>query len=161
MTMSPRIGLAALTLMLLPPGAVQAQESGQEEAGPPPRVDTELVFEREVFSYPTFDRRNPFQTLVSSDAGPRFEQMQLTAIIYSPEPGQSMAMLAAGRTNQASSAEGVARTGRTQRLRVGDRWGNVRIVEIRERQVVVVVEEFGLTEQRIMELPTRGQGGSR
>jgi hypothetical protein len=87
--------------------------------------------------------------------------MQLTAIIHSTEPGQSMAMIAVGRTAQGGGAEGVARTGRTNRLRVGDRWGNVRIVEIRRRQVVVVVEEFGLTEQRIMELPTRGQGGSR
>lgn len=164
MTMKPRLGLLALGLILVLPAAASGQDEGQEqEAGPqtPPPLDTRLVFEREVFSYPTFDRRNPFRTLLSSEDGPRFEQMRLEMILLSDEPGESIALLSAGRIGAPASAEGTVRRGETHRLRVGERWGNVRVIEIRETEIVVSVDEFGITEQRIMQLPTRGQGGSR
>jgi hypothetical protein len=138
-----------------PPVAAAAQEE-------PPRVgDPRLIFEREVFSYPVFGRRNPFKSLVAEGAGPRFEQMRLEMIIYSEDPARSMALLSAGRRGAPAAQPGSAPRGQSARLRVGERWGNVRIVAIRPKQVVVAVEEFGLTEQRTMELPTRGQGGSR
>ena len=43
-----------------------------------------LVFEREVFNYPRYERRNPFAPLLSGDeAGPRFEGSSCSVIISS------------------------------------------------------------------------------
>ena len=47
----------------------------------------------------------------------------------------------------------------TYRVRRGDRLGNIRILQIQGTRVVVEVEEFGMREQRIMELQRPGQGG--
>lgn len=144
--------------LLAAPGMGMAQE----EQEPPPRQETNLVFEREVFSYPSFERRNPFATLLANPAGgPRFEQMRLEGIIFSEAPGQSIALMSAGRMGAPNPDAPGRAVGQSARLRVGEQWGNVRVREIRRNQIVVDVEEFGLIERRTMELPTRGQGGSR
>lgn len=137
------------------PAGLSAQATTGEQAGPPrpAREATELVFEREVFTYPTFERRNPFRPLLGGDAGPRFESMSLQGIVYvSENPSESMALMRAGGGGETQA--------QSRRLRAGERWGNVRVVEVRRSEVMVEVEEFGITEQRIMQLPTRGQGGS-
>ena len=72
-----------------PPPAAQEQRAARLEA---PRT-AELVFEREVFDYPPFPRRNPFVALVAAQGGPRFEQMRLRGIIHSDKPGESVALL--------------------------------------------------------------------
>ena len=56
-----------------------------------------LVIEREVFAYPQYDRRNPFRTLLSADGGgPRLENLLLLGILYSPFPGESIALFGEG-----------------------------------------------------------------
>lgn len=152
------VWMAGLALLGAAPAV--AQEPGDTTPPPVRAPDAQLVFEREVFAYPMYERRNPFVSLVANQAsGPRFEQMRLEGILYSPDPSFSLAVFSANR--RAATAETAGQVGQVRRLRVGERWGNVRILEIRSREVVVEVEEFGLTEQRIMTLPTRGQGGSR
>ena len=169
--MRPRLTttLLAFTLVLVAAHPAAAQEeqvamtSPGQEPGPQsleaPR-STDLMFEREVFDYPQFTRRNPFVALVAAEGGPRFEQIRLRGIIHSEEPGESVALLGIGTVTEQSGATQVApgATGRSRRIRVGGTWGNVRILEIRRTEIVVQVEEFGLTEQRIMRMPTRGQG---
>jgi hypothetical protein len=153
----------ALTAGLLWPGASSAQQgsAGEPQTQAPPEVqDPQLVFEREVFSYPTFRRRNPFAPLLSDAAGPRFESMRLELVLYTADPRTSLALLSVGRLVGLAGEAGDA-GGMTARLRVGERWGNVRVLEIRPNQIIVEIEEFGLTEQRTMDLPARGQGGSR
>lgn len=152
--------LIAAALLVLPAG-LRAQ--GQQTPPPtPPQTSpdsVELKAEREIFAYPGFERRNPFRPLTSSDGGPRFEQMRLQGIIYSAEPGRSVATLTAGG-GQRISETGVQNVrGQSARLRVGQSWGNVRVVEIRPDRIIVEVEEFGLSERREMRLQTRGQGG--
>ena len=141
--------LAAMGVFL--PAAANAQQ-------PPPPDSAALVFEREVFSYPTFERRNPFVRVLSgSEGGPRFEELQLNGVIFSPNPDLSMALF--GPRGGGEEA-GQQRARRAFRARRGDQLGNVRILEIQMTYVVVEVEEFGMTEQRIMELQRPGQGGS-
>jgi hypothetical protein len=137
---------------VLVPGSLEAQQ--------PPRPDSAaLVFDREVFVYPTFERRNPFVRVVSgSEGGPRFEELQLQGIIFSPNPDLSIALFGPRGGGEGADAQQQAR--RAFRARRGDQLGNVRILEIQRTRVVVEVEEFGLTEQRIMELQRPGQGGS-
>ena len=141
--------LAAMGVFL--PAAANAQQ-------PPPPDSAALVFEREVFAYPTFERRNPFVRVLSgSEGGPRFEELQLNGVIFSPNPDLSMALFG---PRGGGEAAGQQRARRAFRARRGDQLGNVRILEIQKTYVVVEVEEFGMTEQRIMELQRPGQGGS-
>jgi hypothetical protein len=121
-----------------------------------------LVFEREVFTYPTFQRRNPFLALTADNqGGPRFEQLRLMGIIFSEIPSESVAIIGTSTVNM--SEDGATVTvldGLSWYLKVGQSIGNLRIVEVRRDQVVVEVEEFGLTEQKIMQLQTRRMGGT-
>ena len=134
---------------------------GQETppTSPPQQVpdSVDLVFEREIFVYPRYERRNPFTPLIAGDrAGPRFEELQLIGVVLSTNPENSIAVF--GPSVRAGVREGA---GRSYRVRRGDTLGNIRILEIQQTRVVVEVEEFGLTEQRIMELRRPGQGGIR
>lgn len=153
------LALAALALVAVPAMA--------QDAPPTPPADTsvvELVLLREAFSYPAFERRNPFATLTSAaEGGPRFDQMRLQLILHVAEdPSRSIAVLAAGggeSMNTITAAVEMER-GQVRRMSVGERWGNVRVVAIEPDYIVVDVTEFGLAERREMRLQTRGQGGS-
>ena len=151
-------GLLALALLAHAAPAVEAQGGEQTPPPPPPaqQADTaDLVFEREVFVYPRYQRRNPFVGLLGGDQdGPRFEDLQLIGVVFSSDPAASIAVLGP-RDGSAARGEG----GKVYRLRRGQTLGNFRIVEIQRSRVVVVVDDFGMTEQRIMELPRPGQGG--
>ena len=150
--------MVAGAMIALPP-SLSAQEPQQ---APPPRRDSvELRAEREIFAYPGFERRNPFRPLGATEGGPRFELMRLQGILFSREPGRSIATLTAGGGSMMTDTGVQQVRGRSARLRVGQRWGNVRVVEIRQDRIIVDVEEFGLLERREMRLQTRSQGGSR
>ena len=85
--MSHMSGLQLLVALLAVAAPVAAQET-PAPPGPPP-APAELVFDREVFEYPSFQRRNPFRTLVGNVAGgPRFEQIRLRGIIWSADPAR-------------------------------------------------------------------------
>ncbi len=128
---------------------------------------TQLIFEREVFSYPVFQRRNPFQGLLTVDTGgPRFEDLRLTAIVMSSVSGQSVALFTMGQVSAQPGglSPAVQTNQRALRARVGDRvgGGNLRVVEIQARLVVIEVEEFGVTQRRTMRIARPGgQGGPK
>ena len=88
-----------------------------------------------------------------NDTEPRFEELVLLGVIYSTDPAASVALLSVD-TQQGATA-------RTFRVRRGDRLGNTRVLQIQRTRVLVEVEEFGLTEQRALEVKRPGQGGSR
>lgn len=137
-------GLLVLVGLAAEPAAAQQQRPAQGAQATPTQQDTvRLVLEREVFSYPTFQRRNPFRALTGRDDGPRFEDLVLLGVIQTADPGASVALL---------GLRGGAEGGRTYRVRVGERLGNSRILQIRRQEVAVEVEEFGITETRILQL---------
>ena len=141
------------------PGAVWAQNP----APPATQDSTEFSFEREIFEYPQYARRNPFAPLLSAEGGgPRFERLVLLGIVLSGDGANSVALFGEGTRTAVSDTEvTVEVTGATYRLRIGERVGNTTVRDIQRHHVVVDVEEFGLTETRIMEMPNRtaGQGG--
>ena len=153
--LSPRRLILGCSVMILLASPVGAQDT-PPQTPPRPRPDSvALVFEREVFVYPQYQRRNPFAPLVSGDeAGPRYEGLQLIGVIYSADPEKSVALFGP-RTDLAADPSLV----RTYRVRRGDQLGNIRILQIQETRVVVEVQEFGMREQRIMQLQRPGQGG--
>jgi len=137
---------AVLPLLALPV-AVVAQDPQQ----PAPPTETELVFEREVFRYPAFTRRNPFLGLDAADAGgPRYEQLSLIGIMFSPEPSASVAVMSTGGVEVAEDGTLSAIEGDAYYLKVGQSIGNVTVVEVHRDRVVVEVEEFGLVDRRTM-----------
>ena len=146
------LGLGFLVFSVSPIGA---QDTPPPDP-PPQRPDSvDLVFEREAFFYPRYERRNPFAPLLTGDeSGPRFEEIQLIGILFSPNPDLSVASFG---PRMLQGGEGAAN--KSYRVRRGDTLGNVRILEIQQTRVVVQIEEFGLTEQRVMELQRHGQGG--
>lgn len=159
--------VAVLTLAAAAPVAAQQGQGQQGEqqaapAGPPPQVD--LVFEREIFRYPGTQRRNPFHPLLSDAAGPQFDRIRVLGIIYSSDPSLSVVSLTTAPADAGAGGGGggqYAQAGSTVRLRVGESWGNTRILEIHPDRVVVEVTEFGVTEREVLTMPTRrSQGGS-
>ncbi len=151
-------------LCLIVVGAA-APVAAQQGSGPPGADTTRLVFEREVFQYPEYARRNPFRPLLTTeDGGPRFERLRLLGVLFSEEPGQSVALLSAAGAGQGAAAPVVDEDGvevrqqLTFRVRVGQRVGNTTILRIEPKRVIVEVEEFGLREERELTLPIRGAG---
>ena len=153
--------LFMLALGWLVPGQGAAQDS-------PASTDSlTLAFEREVFSYPQYSRRNPFRSLLGSEEGPRFESLVLVSILYSPFSAESIATLGEGTRRLNPPVPGVPDsyslelTGATYRVREGTTVGNgnVTVRKIEANQVTVDVSEFGLFETRIMELAGATSGG--
>lgn len=141
-------GVVALAGCEVPPEASAQGATGQPQAAPPATsADTvQLVFEREVFLYPTFQRRNPFSPLTDDTDGPRFEEVELQMVILVEGGAGSVATLAI------RGSGGQQAGGRTFRVREGDVLGNMRIRTIRLREIIVDVDEFGQRDTRVLEL---------
>jgi len=162
------IGGLLLAVALVSATAIGAQEAANASALQPSDTTVELSFEREVFGYPQFARRNPFRALVTAEAGgPRWEQLHLLGIIQADDPAESVVVFGVGQMPEPSedgvSTDTEAEEGKkieTFRLRRGDVLGNTRVLEIQRTQVTVEVEEFGLTDRRVMALPKPNRGGT-
>ena len=77
------------------------------------------------------------------------------------DPSESVAVLSSGEVTVSEDGTGVTvGEGQTWNAKVGQTVGNTRILEIHPDQVVVEVEEFGIAEQKIMQLQTRRLGGT-
>jgi len=163
-----RTGLFILALGSLVPGALAGQ-AGQDSTAQFSGDSLTLAFEREVFTYPDYIRRNPFKSLLGGDEGPRFESLLLLGILYSPFAGESIALFGEGTrsinpgTVDAPESTTVELTGGTYRVREGATLGNLTVRSIERLQVTVQLVEFGITETRTMFLPrgTSGQGGPK
>ncbi|MXX68696.1 MAG: pilus assembly protein PilP [Gemmatimonadales bacterium] len=109
---------------------------------PPP------IYEREVFTYPAFDRRDPFRPLhLDTLAGPRFGDLTLAGVLYNPQL-RSVAIL----TDRS--------TGRRYRARERDTIGAARVVRIRMEEVDFVITTFGVSRQETLRARReRGTGG--
>ena len=156
--------LFALTAGWLVPGALVGQDTPQLGDS------LALAFEREVFVYPEYSRRNPFKTLLTADGGgPRLENLLLLGILYSPFAGESIALFGEGtRSINPSTADApesvtVELTGATYRVREGATLGNLTVRSIERLQVTIELVEFGIMESRTLLLPrgTAGQGGPK
>ncbi len=154
MPVSLRLTLAAV---LLPMGLLSRSASAQQgdapidapaDQGSMPASDSiQLVFEREVFTYPDFERRNPFRALTGEEGSlPRFEDMVLLGVVLSSRTETSIAVLGARPPGSTSDQPAT----RIFRLRSGESLGNVRVLEIRRRDVLFSVEDFGIRETRIL-----------
>lgn len=117
-------------------GAAQARAAGRVS------LDTTLPVEyrREMFRYGG-GPRDPFESLLSSgDMGPMIQDMRLVAITYDARYGNSVAVVRAANVVQPF------------RLRRGDTIGRMRVIQIRQYEVVFQIEEFGFERQEVLAL---------
>jgi hypothetical protein len=161
------LGAVAAVAILVPLSAhaqipgVNAPPPQEAQAAPAPQAPpTELIFEREVFRYPTFARRNPFQPLAAGGQL-RYEQLSLIGIVYARDPSASVAVLSTGGVTVNDDGTLSPVDGDAYNAKVGQRIGNATIREIQRDRVIVDVEEFGLTERRTMLFQSRSPGGPR
>ena len=119
----------------------------------PTYARTELAFEREIFSYPSFNRVNPFRPLLATDTGgPRFERLRLSGIIYSEDSARSVATVSTSIATIAEDGTITADLGDSYYLKVGQTIGNTTVIQINRESIEVDVEEFGITDRKSMRL---------
>ena len=127
-------------------GAAAPVAAQQASSTPPPvrpvsaverTEDPKLILEREIFTYPAENRRDPFKPLYN--LGPMFEDLKLRMIIYSRVPNQSVVVLMDGAK-------------KSYRLRRGETLGNSTVIEITPTRVVFVVEDYGNRRQEILDI---------
>ncbi len=136
-----------------PPPAGGASNPATPRAAP--RQDTIVTAEpielsREVFTYRAA-ARDPFRSLVVGglELRPFIEDLRLTSILYDARyPGRSVAVL-----------RDMTQGDRYQ-VRADDELGRLRVAEIREHEVVLTIEEFGVPRQVVITLRRRQGGGN-
>lgn len=138
--MNGRMAIVAFAALLCAaPAAAQRPAAADTTVAEP-----QLVFDREVYSYPAGGRRDPFQPLTGSEDGPLFEDLTLRMIIFARDPRESLVLV-----------QDV--TDKVHRLRRGDRVGNATVVDIGRTRVLFSVNEFGVYRQGVLDLkPTQG-----
>jgi hypothetical protein len=140
-----------LAALLVAPNAGRAQETEDPpvQATDVSAIDQQISVDRETFDYPAGTRRDPFQPLSAGDElGPRFEDLNLSGVVYSPATG-SIAIL----TDRA--------TGKRYRVWEGDVIGGAKLVRVRAAEVDFVVTAFGVSRQETLRLKSldKEQGG--
>lgn len=129
----PGMLFAALFIVSMAPAAAAQDSDGSE---------THALM-REVFDYPADGRIDPFEPLSTGDElGPRFEDLRLAGVIYSPERGSMAVMVDAA-------------TGRRYRVWEGDVIGGARLVRVHPDRAEFQVTVFGVTRRDTLRLKTQ------
>ncbi|MFW6191988.1 MAG: hypothetical protein ACOC83_00765, partial [Gemmatimonadota bacterium] len=122
---------------------VAADDSADAAEGSTEGATDPVSYQREVFDYPSLDRRDPFRARTGGvTEGPRFENLVLSGVIYNPSVG-SVAVL----VDRA--------TGRRHRVREGQRLGQMRIDSIRRSEVELLLPAADGQEARVLSMETR------
>lgn len=159
-----------VALALAGTGAGSSEGRTAQRPGPPPPdvreappgiAERGLALEREAYTYPAHERRNPFLPLDGpSHGGPEGDEFRLLGVIHHPDPAYRIAVLSRpGVSVDAENGGGPgART--AVRLRIGEGFGDLRIAAIEIDHVVVEMEEPGGTLSRVLAMPraTKGSG---
>jgi hypothetical protein len=115
-----------------------AQDSTPSDSA---RKANEMDMSRETFAY-SGAARDPFNSLLNmAKAGPELADLQLVGIYQNLRaPSASVAVF--------REKDG----GKRHKLRAGDQVGRSRLISIREREVVFIIEDFGFERQETLSL---------
>lgn len=139
---APAAGGAATAEAEAEGGAVATRGAAQARVARRARPDTTLPVEyrREVFRYGG-GSRDPFESLLlTGNMGPMIGDLSLVAITFDSRYGNSVAIVRALNVPQ------------PYRLRRGDTIGRMRVIQIRQYEVVFQIEEFGFERQEVLAL---------
>jgi hypothetical protein len=158
----PRRSFHLLALVLLAVATPMLAEAQGRRAGGtrrPTNVSTDglqrdstgnVIFSREVYSYPSGGRRDPFSSLiVTGDIRPMIADLQVIAITVGASDRQSIATLKDRSSNE------------IYRVRVGSVFGRMRVTSIRQRELMVEIDEFGYKRQETLSINVPVGGGRR
>jgi hypothetical protein len=124
-----------------PATAEPPKASGSSKTDPKAEMPSEVVLQREVFSYSGSGRRDPYKSLMtSSDLRPLLSDLRLTAVAFDPDGSNSVAIL----RDLYSKTQ--------YRVRVGQQLGRLRVSAIRQKAVQFTIEEFGFSRQETLPL---------
>ena len=147
-------GLAAQQSKAPTPTPTPAPAAGQQKRPVSPRVAAQasadsaaadsatmrIEYRREVYNY-RGGARDPFESLVrTADVGPTMTDLRLVSIAYDARGGRSVAVVRQTPSN------------RVHRLTRGSTLGRLRVIQIRQYEVVFQVEEFGFERQETLTL---------
>lgn len=131
---SEPVSTRARTISAEASGTVSATETASTAVA-------EITLEREVFSYRSSGRRDPYKSLMSSsDVRPLLSDLRLTAVAFDPVGKNSVAIL----RDSFSKVQ--------YRIRVGQQIGRLRVSAIRQKEVQFTIEEFGFSRQETLQL---------
>ena len=100
-----------------------------------------ITIEREVFYYERGNRRDPFVSLLQSqDLRPALADLRLVGVVLDPRGRNSIAALRDVATKE------------QYRLRTGQTIGRLRVIQIQQRSVTFVIEEFGVSRQQVLSI---------
>lgn len=129
------------------PGTAQQVAAAQpRDSAPQDSVANRTGLVREVFSYRSAGRDPLMSLLTSGDIRPLVDDLRLTTIVYDARyPARSVAVLRDVSVNKRYD------------VRVDDELGRLRVLEIRPREVLFSLDEFGVTRQVTLAL-TKQEG---
>ncbi len=129
---SVALALAALAA----PAAAQQDTTVRPDSAPAP-----MSLVREVFAYEG-GGRDPFMSLLrSGDVRPLISDLKLTTIVYDARYAARSVAVLRDITNR-----------RIYRVKAGDIIGRLKVTQIRPREIVFTVQEFGFERQETLSL---------
>ena len=137
---SVRLAALLLTLAALstPPATAQRSDTTRTVADTGRQA---MVLNREVFAYEG-GGRDPFMSLLrSGDVRPLLSDLKLTTIVYDGRFATRSVAVLRDITNR-----------RIYRVKSGDIIGRLKVTQIRPREVVFTVQEFGFERQETLSL---------
>ena len=155
MNSRPIVLAAVLALGTAAAAAAQGARPAPKPVYATMRRDTSLVgidtsggkveYRREVFHY-AGGSRDPFQTLITAGGvGPGIADLRLVSVTYDPTYGRSVAIVREIKGE------------RIHRLHRGDTVGRLRVLQIRQYEVVFQIEEFGFERQEVLSLQRQAE----
>jgi len=134
-----RVLSVALALTALAGSAAAQQDTTRADSAPPPPQ----ALLREVFAYEG-GGRDPFMSLLrSGDVRPLISDLRLTTIVYDARyVARSVAVL----------RDVTTKPSRIYHVKVGDIIGRLKVTQIRPREIVFTVQEFGFERQETLSL---------
>jgi len=130
------------------PGTAQKADSAERARLAAARADTgsaeDAPVTRETFAYGG-GTRDPFMSLMDLEsAGPELPDLQLVAVYQDLAYASNNLAVLRDRTS-----------GKRYKLRAGDELGRLKVAQIRQKDVVFIVEDFGFERQETLSLPKR------
>lgn len=143
--MSARLALAAALVLAAPalaqqaPAAAAQRQRAQRDSARADSLAPRIEYRREVYNYGG-GSRDPFQTLVASQVGPEIGDLRVVSIVYDARGGNNLAIV-----RQANNPA-------IYRLRRGDVLGRMRVIQVRQYEVVFQIDELGFERQEVLSI---------
>lgn len=131
---APAAKAAPATPPAAKPAPATTAAAAPARAATNPAIEAAALIQREVFTYESEGRRDPFVSLMrTTDLRPALQDLRLTGIIFDHTGQRPVAIMRETTTNEQF------------RVTTGMTLGRMRVAEIRPKKVIFIIEEFGFS----------------